>query len=379
MRPVITSHEDDHIGLAVIRSLGRNAIDFQVVSKTKNSLGYQSRYSKNKVISTYNLDFFSRLSPDDVVYPMYEDTMLFLAKNAQKLQCRLGFPDYETIKAASDKSLLIKHAMEHNIPCPKTFFITKPEDLRDCIPEISFPVVLKPKWGDGGKGIRFMDSTDELNKNAAGYLAKNGPFLLQEKIPFTTKFTVGTLSNADHELRRACVIRELRNYPIETGQACFVETVEDQNLVSLSEKLLKSLNFTGIADIDFVIDERDNKPKLMEVNSRFWGSVQVAINAGCDFPVLLHRMLQDGDIARSFSYKTGVRCRYVLFNDLARVLTILRRAVPLKVKQKAVLDFLRFHEDEGYYVYSLDDLVPVFGLAYIKILRKMPFVTKGSW
>ena len=133
-----------------------------------------------------------------------------------------------------------------------------------------------------------------LPGHANKFLIKNGPFLLQEKIPFTAKYTVGALCNHEHELRRICVIKELRNYPIETGQACYVETVENPGLVRLTGKLLKSLDFFGIADIDFVIDKRDNQPKLMEINPRFWGSVQVAINAGVDFPYLLYQDARRG-------------------------------------------------------------------------------------
>jgi predicted ATP-grasp superfamily ATP-dependent carboligase len=377
VRPIITTNTDDHIGLAVIRSLGRNNIDFQVVSKTKNTLAWHSRYCNNKIIGNYDLDFFSKFSKDDVIFPMLEDTMLLLSKHASKLQCQLGFSNYETIQKTCDKSLLIRHAIEQKISCPKTYFIKKPEDVTHCIPDIDFPAVLKPNRESGGKGIMFVDSPDLLPGIAYEYLEKYGPFLLQEKIPFKTKYTVGALCNSEHELRRICVIKELRNYPIETGQACFVETVNIPGLVKLTEKLLKSLDFFGVADIDFVIDERDNQPKLMEINPRFWGSVQVAIDAGVDFPYLFCRMLDEGDIEKSLSYKTGIRSRYVLFNDLSRLIVLMRGNYTLKDKRKALEDFLRFNEDGGHYVYSTDDIVPFFGLAYIKVLRKLSIVKKN--
>jgi len=182
---------------------------------------------------------------------------------------------------------------------------------------------------------------------------------------------VGALCNAEHDLRRVCVIKELRNYPIDTGQACYVETVNEPGLVKLTGKLLKSLDFFGIADIDFVMDERDNQPKLMEINPRFWGSMQVAINAGVDFPYLLYRMLDEGDIEKDLFYKTGIRCRYLLFNDLFRLVTLLRSHHPSEDKRKAIMDFLKFQKDGGYYVYSAHDKMPLVGLAYIKLLKKV--------
>jgi predicted ATP-grasp superfamily ATP-dependent carboligase len=115
----------------------------------------------------------------------------------------------------------------------------------------------------------------------------------------------------------------------------------------------------------------------MEINPRFWGSMQVAINAGVDFPQLLYRILKEGDTERSLSYKTGIRCRYVLFNDLFRLIKLLRSDSPLAGKRKAIGDFLRFQDDHGYYVYSRDDLVPLFGLAAIKLLKKLDILKKN--
>jgi predicted ATP-grasp superfamily ATP-dependent carboligase len=376
VRPIITTNSDDHIGLAAVRSLGKKNINFQVVSNTKNTLSWYSRYCKNKIISSYDLNFFLKLSKDDVIFPMLEETMLLLSKNKSKLECQLAFPDFETLQTASDKSLLIQHAIKNNISCPKTFFITKPEDVNECTSVIDFPVILKPNRGAGGKGIVSVNTPSLLPGVAEKILADNGHFILQEKIPYTTKYTIGALCNFDHELKRVCVIKELRNYPVETGQACYVETVNELGLVKFAEKLLKSLNFVGIADIDLVIDSRDNKPKLMEINPRFWGSMQVAIDAGVDFPYLLVTMLRDGDIEKSRVYKTGIRCRYMFYNDLVRLITILHSNYPAADKKRALQDFFTIPGNDGYYVYTVDDLKPFFGLAYIKLLRKINVITK---
>jgi predicted ATP-grasp superfamily ATP-dependent carboligase len=377
VRPIITTNTDDHIGLAVIRSLGRNNIDFNVVSKTKDTLGCYSRYSRNKLVSQFSMDFFSKLSKDDVVFPMIEDIMLLLLKNQSKLKCQLGFSNYETIQMARDKSLLTQHAIKQKIPCPKTIFITKPDDFYECISEIEYPVVFKPSCGAGGKGIQFLDSAAQHPEISEWSLSENNPGLLQEKIPYDERYSVAILMNFSHNIRRCCVLRALRCHPMNTGPASFVESVDRPDLVKMGETLLKSINFQGIAEVEFVIDSRDNTPKLMEVNPRFWGSTQAAINAGVDFPYLLHRMLEDGDIEKNLSYNLGIRCRYVLFNDLFRLINVLRGDSPIAVKRKNVTDFLKFNEDNGYYVYSPDDIMPFFGLANIKLLKKWTVLKNG--
>ena len=44
-------------------------------------------------------------------------------------------------------------------------------------------------------------------------------------------------------------------------------------------------------NIEFRIDSRDGVPKIMEVNPRFWGSLQLSILSGVDFPYLLYKAL----------------------------------------------------------------------------------------
>jgi hypothetical protein len=56
-------------------------------------------------------------------------------------------------------------------------------------------------------------------------------------------------------------------------------------------------------------------PKLMEINPRFWGSLQGAISAGMDFPFLVYKLFQEGDIDKENHYKTGVRTRNAIAND----------------------------------------------------------------
>lgn len=38
------------------------------------------------------------------------------------------------------------------------------------------------------------------------------------------------------------------------------------------------------------------RPKLMEIDGRFWGSLEVAIALGIDFPYLFYRLAVDGDV-----------------------------------------------------------------------------------
>jgi predicted ATP-grasp superfamily ATP-dependent carboligase len=369
---IITSAPFNVVSLAVGRSLGKKNIDFTVYSKKEKTLIQYSKYCRNSIISSNNIDLFSKLTPENIVYPIDEKLMLQLSKNKKNLPCLLAFSEYQTLVKVINKSRLMQHAIENNIPCPKTIFIDRIEDInkiKDFSSILEFPMVLKPSTGSGGKGVITINSLKEFHSVGNGYFDKYGPFILQEKIPFVHKYTVGVLCNADSEVRRACVIKEIRNYPIDTGPACYAETVDYPELLKLSIKLMKSLNYFGIADIDFLVDSRTGKPILMEINPRFWGSLQVAINAGVDFPYLLFEMMKNGDVAKSLEYKTGVRCRHLVFDDIHRLLSIIKGKHSSIYKVNSIIEFLKFHPEDGYYVFCLDDLNPFQHLLSKKILN----------
>jgi predicted ATP-grasp superfamily ATP-dependent carboligase len=358
LKAIIISQLDDLVCLAVARSLGKKNIDFSVASKNKHALAFQSKYCNNYEVADCDLNFFSKLSKDDIVFPMSEELMCHLSKNKNKMACSLAFPEYPTSEIVTNKFRLIHHAIEHDIPCPKTFFVTRSEHIENISKILEFPVVLRPSTGSGGKGITFVYTPHELQAIEKIFFKKYGPFMIQEKIPFHTKYTVGVLCNAESKVRRICIIKEIRNYPVNTGPACYVETVNYPELVNISVKLMESLNYFGIADIDFLIDERTGKPKLMEINPRFWGSLQVAINAGVDFPSLLYELVSEGDIKKSFEYKTGVRCRHMFISDILRLLSILKGRYTSSYKIMTIIDFLKIYPHDGYYIFSLDDIKP---------------------
>ena len=73
-----------------------------------------------------------------------------------------------------------------------------------------------------------------------------------------------------------------------------------------------------------MVEFRDDgtQPWLMEVNGRFWGSLQLAIAAGCDFPRLWADVLTGQPLDRPTPYREGVTLRW-LWGDVKRFLYIL--------------------------------------------------------
>ena len=120
--------------------------------------------------------------------------------------------------------------------------------------------------------------------------------------------------------------RRLREKPPSGGVSVYRESIPlDHNLVDKSFALLQALRWNGVAMVEFKVDARDGVPKLMEVNGRFWGSLQLAIDSGVDFPWLLYQLGTTGAVQHlTGPYEVGVRSRWWI-GDLDHLLLRLRK------------------------------------------------------
>ena len=86
------------------------------------------------------------------------------------------------------------------------------------------------------------------------------------------------------------VCRRLRQHPPEFGRAStFVETVENALVEEQSERLLRRIGYDGLVELEYKLDERDGRFKLLDFNARTWGYHSIAQKAGVDFPYLAYR------------------------------------------------------------------------------------------
>ena len=112
----------------------------------------------------------------------------------------------------------------------------------------------------------------------------------------------------------------------------------DPGLALYTRKLLEHAGWHGVAMVEFRIAP-DGTPYLMEINTRFWGSLQLAIDAGVDFPYMLYQLACDEQPDQVFDYKVGIRLRWLL-GDLDNLyLTLKNKHTDNGIKTGA---FIRF-------------------------------------
>jgi predicted ATP-grasp superfamily ATP-dependent carboligase len=259
----------------------------------------------------------------------------------------LPFPDFETVQTAHDKGALMTLAAEMGIPVPKTVVVRGPADVEGAIRHVGLPAVVKARvsrvrvggqWRAGG-AVHYARTAAELDAAVRAVQEITPGPLVQEHI-WGDGRGIFVLMNRGR-LRAAFAHRRLREKPPSGGVSVLSESVGlDPQLLDHAERILEALKWHGVAMVEFKRDARDGVSKLLEINGRFWGSLQLAVDSGVDFPYLLYRLAIDGDIDPVFTYRVGVRLRWWL-GDLDWLLLRLREKGGLARRLEAIPEFLR--------------------------------------
>lgn len=353
--------------LAAVRSFGRKGFYVTAGERTRLATALFSKYCKRRLIYSSPVttpdDFLKDLEDElrkesyDVVFPMEFSTQVLLTDTASRPRIerytRLPFTDANIAKKIHDKAFIMQYARERGFDIPTTYVIDDIEQLAAIAGETAYPALIKPRNSSGSRGIVYVKEKEEL---LTLYLKvhKQYPFpIIQEYIPDGGEvYGVGLLFNFKSEIRASFVYKRLRSHPVSGGPSTLRESVKREDVREIAESLMKSLQWTGIAHVEFKIDPRDGRPKLLEVNPRFWGSLQLAIESGIDFPFLLYKMAMEDDIEPVMDYNVGVRCRWLIPGDL---LHFIKNPERLRLKPK-FFDF-KIKDD----IISLSDPMPIIG------------------
>jgi hypothetical protein len=88
-----------------------------------------------------------------------------------------------------------------------------------------------------------------------------------------------------------------------------------------------------------------------------------------DFPCLLYEIATDNRVSPSFDYQSGVTGRNVVCNDLRHLLTTLKGRFPVPYKLKTIREFVKFHRDDAYFIFSMEDPAPFLSIFEYYLLK----------
>ena len=242
---------------------------------------YPKSDSKTDLIK--NINYEVEKHNIDLILPIFEHSIRTILKHKDLLSSKeklVLLPTYNNFKIANNKGLLNNHLKENNLPFPKSQIIKK--GLEFDINKIDYPVLAKPTEGiGGGVNIYVFEEKSELVD-----------FLNSDKFD-CTYLLQDYVEGYDVDCSVLCKNGEILTYTIQKpnlfGSSKFApqlafEFIEGDLLLDGVKKLMKSLDWSGVAHLDMRYDKNTNDYKVIEVNPRYWGSVEASVSTGVNFP-----------------------------------------------------------------------------------------------
>ena len=292
----------DFKALGLVRSLGRRGIPSVVIDNKPRSAWF-SRYVTRRVQwagpmeGEDFLSFLLQLGKEQhlerwLLFPIQDEVVEFVARHTQELAqlYQLVTQSWEVVRWANDKRLTYRMAEQLGVPCPRTGYPTSEADLEAM--EISFPAIIKPaisvhlQYAVRLKALPAINLQElrEQYRLAASIIAPD-EIMIQEIIPGDGKeqYSVAAFCKEGQTLL-SMTARRTRQYPIDYGLgSSFVEAIEVPDLLEPAQKLLTFMGVSGMVEVEFKRDSRDQHYKLLDINLRPWGWHTLSAACGLDF------------------------------------------------------------------------------------------------
>jgi len=355
---VLVLDANQRSSLAVIRSLGSlDNVQIFTSDSTVKAIGGCSKYSQKylrypeiekapfaflnwleEVIKSLELDF---------LMPCTEMSSQIILMNRTLFEgTSIPFDTLENVMAIADKSNLVNIARRIDIASPKSIHYDRASDV-DTLQFTQYPIVIKPSRSLIWNGMNCKQTEVKIAKNKVDlerilttyrWLESN-PFMIQE---FIEGHGAGVFALYDKGKPVAFFShKRLREKPPQGGVSVVsTSTPLNPNLLGNAKKLLDNVKWHGVAMVEFRVTN-DGTPYLMEVNTRFWGSLQLAIDAGVDFPRLLFRISNNEKVELENNYRIGAKLRWFLGDFDSLYLVLKSNDYSLKTKIKRIMSFLK--------------------------------------
>lgn len=338
----------DYRGLGIVRSLGRRKIPAWVLRGGGEWLAATSRYAARSLAwrgsnESARVDFLENLAREYrlrgwVLIPTSDGVVGLIARHHAALSehFRLTTMPWETLRWLCNKRLLHELARDLGIDQPWSICPRSRDELVDL--DCRFPVIVKPALREVSNSLTErkawrVDDRKSLRDRYDVACAMFSPemILIQELVPGwgETQFSYAALCLEGRPLAWV-VARRTRQVPMDFGRfSTYVEAVEEPGVIEPSVRLLRSLRYTGLVEIEFKRDPRDDRYKLLDVNPRVWGWHTLGDRTGVDFSYLLWRIAH-GEPVPEVRVSAGLRWRMPSRDLPVAALEILRGRLSLR-------------------------------------------------
>ena len=267
----------------------------------------------------------------DMVIPITDGALYQIAPLVAELRRRviMACPDAEVIACALDKTATAALATRLAVPTPGSVAWISDPGVTAAPPPLAFPLYAKSHT-QGAQQAPVREPIDDAAAPRA--LARRAdaptPFLLQEFIP-GDDVGVAMLMSKGQRLA-AFQYRILRCLPVHGGPPVMTRSEAlDPALAACTERILRALNWEGVAELDFRHDRATGRFAFLEINARFWSSLSAAIAAGVDFPWALWQLMHGIAPPPQRAYRLGSLTQ-ALDGEIDRLFSLARQPKPAR-------------------------------------------------
>jgi predicted ATP-grasp superfamily ATP-dependent carboligase len=316
--------------LAFVRALGRAgctvAVGYQKdqLAEAAHSRYCQARFEYDPPLSGAShfvevVGEYVERNRIEFVIPTTEATLWPMAKYRERLgpETTVGAPALSAIEATSDKFWVFRNAKAIGFSTPETLLVRSLADLK---PTSSwpFPIFIKDRcsvgWVDdhGVPGsVDYASTKEALERKVQARVQRSGEAIVQAYSPGVgiglSCFMVAGRAHLPFQWQR---LRE--KDPRGSGSSCRISLAPRRDLLQFTEQLLGRANFDGLAMVEFRVDTESSRAVVLEVNSRAWGSMQLPIHCGINYPLYAMNWYLNGEIPPTeIPYPSGITCRWL--------------------------------------------------------------------
>lgn len=351
---VLVLDGEQRSALAVTRSLGAAGLRVDVGAAAEPCLASRSRHAAH----THTLpapaqdaagfaaavEALCRQHDYALVIPVTDPSVTALLTHVDRGRVPLPLPAARVHAQLVDKGQALELGRQCGLDAPPSWHAREREDLCALAEEAGYPLIVKPVRSATlvdnrlrSHKVRRVASPAALSDFAREEWPPGG-VLLQRVLRGEGR---GVFVLCRHgEVLAQFAHRRLREKPPSGGVSVLCESAPVPAEVGAAvRKLVAAVGWHGVAMFEFKLDD-EGRYCLMEVNGRFWGSLQLAIDAGVDFPRLLWAMSQGRTSApHELGYRVGLRERWWL-GDLDHLYLRLRHDSGLRARWQALRVFL---------------------------------------
>lgn len=229
-----------------------------------------------------------------LLFPTADDYVEFLAEKYSELNKHfiLGIPNPEIVALFGDKRKTYQFAEQAGIPHPKSWYPDTIIDVEHIANKIEYPIVIKPSIMYSfhkmfGKKAFRCDTKDELIS-----MCKE----VNEKMPISAVVIQEFLSGGpqklysygafvvDGEPKAWVMANRIRQNPMDFGNSTtFAFTCDIPAIEQSARQILKGTHYTGLAEVEFMYDEKTETYKFLEINTRAWKWHSISMGLGFGF------------------------------------------------------------------------------------------------